>query len=216
MTITADPTPAGALREAPDVVGLPREAHGSRSVAWWGMVLFILSEATLFALLFLSYFYLRFKAGAGAWPLGGIKPPSLTLPGIMTVVLLSSSIPMFWAEAAVKRDRQGALRAGLAASALLGLTFLALMALEYHQDLKEFTPRTNAYGSIFFTITGLHGIHVIIGLSMNAYSQVRAWLGHFRPDHHVGLQNAALYWHFVDGLWIFIMLVVYLSPHTRL
>jgi len=193
---------------------LPVDVAGSRSTSWWGMVLFIVTEATLFLLLFVSYFYLRFRAVH--WPIGDVEPPKLALPGAMTAVLLGSSVPMFWAELGIKKGNVRRLEAGLAASAALGVGFLVLMGVEYAQDLKDFTPRTNAYGSIFYLITGLHGAHVCIGLMMNGFTQLRAWLGHFDAHRHAAVQNAALYWHFVDALWVLIMLIVYLSPHTSL
>src|SRR5437762_8813851 len=104
------------------VEALPTEVEGARSVGWWGMVLLITTEATLFACLLFSYFYLR--VSSSQWPLGGIKRPELLLPGIMTAVLLASSAPMAWAERGIRRGRRGQLLAGLALSFLLGAAFL--------------------------------------------------------------------------------------------
>ena len=79
--------------------------------------------------------------------------------------------------------------------------------------LEEFTPRTNAYGSLFFAITGFHGMHVMVGLLLILFVQVRAWLGHFDRTRHLHVQTTAMYWHFVDAVWVVIMLSLYIGPH---
>jgi heme/copper-type cytochrome/quinol oxidase subunit 3 len=193
---------------------LPITGNGVQNFGWWGMVLFIAVEATVFALLLASYFYLRFRSGP-VWPPDGIEDPKLKLVLIMSAVLWSSSLPVHLAHSAIKRGRQGALRACLAAGFVLGAAFLVLQgALEYPDILRhEFTPRTNAYGSMFFTITGLHGAHVAVGLLMNAWTQLRAWQGAFDEHRHVTVQNFVMYWHFVDVVWLFVLATLYLSPH---
>ena len=97
---------------------LPHETHGPRSFAWWGMAWLIATEATLFAALIASYFYLRFRHGP-EWPPGGIESPELTLPLVMSAILLSSSIPVHAAESAIKKGRQVALRVLLFAGFVL-------------------------------------------------------------------------------------------------
>ncbi len=188
---------------------LPTNLHGSRSPGWWGMMLLILTEAVLFSSFIASYFYV--EAMAPAWPLGGIEPPDLKLPIPMTVILLGSSAPMFLAETGIAAGKQGRLRLGLALSFALGATFLALQGVEYGS--KPFGLRTNAYGSLFFGITGFHGLHVLVGLLLNAYMQVRAWRGHFTAERYLAIETTALYWHFVDVVWIAIFLSLYISPH---
>jgi cytochrome c oxidase subunit III len=184
----------------------------TRESGWWGMLLFIATEATIFGVLFATYFYLRFR-NMPVWPPDGIKQPTLGLPVLMSVLLLSSSIPMHMAEIGVKKGRQAWLQAGLAASFLLGAGFLVIMlGLEYPEKLKEFTGRTNVYGSLFFLITGLHGSHVFVGLVMNAWAQVKAARGRFDQAHHLTMLNVAAYWHFVDAIWIFVFLTIYFSP----
>ena len=176
------------------------------------MVGLISTEATLFATLLVSYFYLRFQSGP-EWPPDGIAPPTLELPMIMTALLLGSSVPMHWADTGIRKGRQGRLRAGLLLAFLMGAAFLGLMAVEYFEALREFTPQTNAYGSIFYATTGFHGTHVLVGLLMNLWLQVRAWLGHFGAERHSHVQNVTLYWHFVDAVWIFVLASLYLSPN---
>lgn len=191
---------------------LPRHAHGARSFGWWGMVWLIVTEATLFASLLASYFYLRFRHGV-EWPPDGIEHPELQLPLIMSALLLSSSIPVHFAEAGIAKGKVGVLKAGLAVGFVLGATFLVLtVAVEWPETLHHFTPRTNVYGSLFFTITGFHAMHVLVGLAMNMWAQVRTWKGAFDADRHVTIQNFTMYWHFVDVVWIFVFLTLYLSP----
>ncbi|HEY7064797.1 MAG TPA: cytochrome c oxidase subunit 3 [Chloroflexota bacterium] len=198
-----------SARAIPASGRLPATTTGARATGWWGMVLLVATEATLFACLLTSYFYLR--ASNATWPLGDIEKPSLLLPGILTVILLSSSAPMHWAERSIRRGDGGRLALGLAISFLLGATFLSLQVIEYSRE--SFTPQTNAYGSLFFTITGLHGAHVLIGLLMSAVVQLRTWLGQFTARRHLAVQNVALYWHFVDAVWVFVFLSLYVSPH---
>jgi heme/copper-type cytochrome/quinol oxidase subunit 3 len=192
---------------------LPIVATGPDSFGWWGMWGIIATEAMLFGSLLASYFYLRFRAGA-AWPPGGIHKPELVLPLIMSAILWSSSIPVHIADRAIRRGNHGLLRFGLLAGFLLGATFLGMQVLvEYPKTLTEFHPTTNAYGSLFFTITGFHGFHVVVGLLISLWTQMRAWQGAFDEHRHVTVQNFAMYWHFVDVVWVLVLLTVYVSPH---
>ncbi len=192
---------------------LPTHANGPRSFAWWGMVWLIATEATLFGLLIASYFYLRFRSGA-LWPPAGIADPELALPLLMTAILWSSSIPVHIADRAIRGGNVRRLRVGLAAGFLLGAVFLGItVAIEWPEKLREFTPTMNAYGSLYYTITGFHAGHVLVGLGMSAWVQFRAWQGAFDQHRHVSVQNFAMYWHFVDVVWAFVLATIYLSPH---
>jgi heme/copper-type cytochrome/quinol oxidase subunit 3 len=137
--------------------------------------------------------------------------PDLKLVVPNTVVLLVSSATMWWGERGIRRGAQQRLRLGLLATFVLGAGFLVVQGFEY--AAKTFTPHTDAYGSLFFTITGFHGAHVFVGLVMNAVVQVRAWLGHFTAERHLAVTNAAWYWHFVDVVWLAVFASLYLSPY---
>jgi len=180
----------------------------ARAPGFWGMMLLIATEASLFAYLLFSYFYLGSMA-TGPWPPGG--PPSLKLVLPNTAILLLSSGTMYWAESGVRRGEVTRLRIGLVLTLLLGVLFLAIQGVEYSE--KKFTPMTSAYGSLFFTITGFHGAHVFVGLLMIAVIGVRAFLGHFGEGRHEAVTNVSWYWHFVDAVWLCVFTSLYLSPY---
>jgi heme/copper-type cytochrome/quinol oxidase subunit 3 len=185
--------------------------EGGRPVGWWGMVVLIATEATIFLALLAAYFFLR--ASSAEWPQGGIRPPDLTRISIFTVVLLASSLPVFWADHGIERGDVRRLRIGLAVSFVMGLAFIANQVLEFGQ--LDFTIRENAYASIFIVTTGLHGLHVIAGLLMSAVVQLKARLGEFTAERHLTVSIFSMYWHFVDVVWIFVFSSLYLSAHVQ-
>lgn len=192
---------------------LPRVVAGGAAPAYWGMWMLIATEAMLFAALIASYFFIRFQAQP-IWPPDGISIPELELPLVMTAILWSTTIPVHIADRGIRSGHQGKLRAGLAIGFVLGAVFLGMqLGLEYPEKLKEFTPTENAYGSLFFTLTGFHGSHVAVGLVFSLWTQVRAWRGDFSADRHLTVQLFAMYWHFVDVVWLFVLSTIYLSPN---
>lgn len=182
---------------------------GPRSTSWWGMAVVILNEAVIFASLIASYFYIRFNSVL--WPPQGVRRPELTLSGINTVILILSSVVMQWALNGIRQGAAGRMRAGLAIAFLMGAVFLGIQIYEYTQ--LDFLPGDHAYGSLFWGITSLHAAHVLAGLLMNAFLQVRAAFGHFAADRYQAVENVSLYWHFVDVVWIFIFASLFLSPY---
>jgi heme/copper-type cytochrome/quinol oxidase subunit 3 len=185
---------------------LPPNAYAAHSSGRWGMRLLIVTESSFFAYLLFSYFYLG--SMASTWPPGG--PPALTIAAPDTVILLFSSVTLWWAEKGIERGVQARLRAGLLITFVLGAVFLVLQGVEWSQ--KTFTPQTSAYGSLYFTVTGFHGAHVAAGLLMNLVVQFWAWRGFFSAKRHELVSNAALYWHFVDAVWIAVFTSLYLIP----
>ena len=186
-------------------------APRSASNGWWGMVLLVATEATLFAVLLASYFYVRFKT-SGGWPPDGIADPKLLRAVVMTALLTLSGFFMYAAESGIRRGQRRALVLGLGAAFLLGLAFLGLQIWETVVVAREFTPKTNTYGSLVFTITGAHSAHLVAGLLLMAWIQVRAWLGAYSPRRHLGVEMAAIYWYFVVAVQLAIFVSLYLTP----
>ncbi|MGR6320221.1 heme-copper oxidase subunit III [Micromonospora soli] len=205
-------TQRGPVVAATSAEALSTELPVGRSTGWWGMVMFVVTEATLFACLLGSYYYLRFQYGPH-WPPDGIDAPALRTPLVMTAVLVPSSLPVVWAEHGIRRGQRWRLRCGLAATMLLGLIFLALLVGEYAEKLRQFTMTTDVYGSLFYLVTGFHGLHVLVGLTMIGWLLATSLRGgSFGPQRHERVRNAAIYWHFVDAVWVAILFTIYLSP----
>jgi len=176
----------------------------------WAMTMFIATEAMLFVCLFFSYYYLGHNDPR--WP---PEPPEYKLALLLLAVLLMSSGVLLGAERAERAGRQAAASGWTGLTILLGLGFLAIQALEYRNHLRVLRPSTNAYGSIFYTITGVHGLHVCLGLLMLFYTVLLPDIGPGRKPPHRALHNASLYWHFVDVVWVFIVVLLYLAPQFR-
>ncbi len=171
------------------------------------MLLFIISEVMLFGAFFTAYFFIRVVAG-DPWPAEGTELP-VAVAGVNTAILVSSSFTMHWAlESAQERATASALRAGLLTTFLLGLTFLTIQINEYVHI--GFAPSDNAQGSIFYGLTGLHGAHVFVGLTLLLFATIRAFRGHFTPKEHRGVEVPGIYWHFVDVMWIVVYTTIYI------
>jgi cytochrome c oxidase subunit 3 len=161
------------------------------------MVLFLISEAFLFGSLFTTYYYLR--AEAPVWPPAGVRLDT-AMAVINTVILLSSSGAIWWAGRAIRRDSEGGLAAGLAVTIFLAAAFLGITFFEWtHED---FRPWTSAYGSIFYTLTGFHALHVLAGALLMLSLLVRTFRHNFSSGNHATVEVGSLYWHFVDFIWI--------------
>jgi len=177
----------------------------------FGMALFITSESLLFAILFFAYFYVR--AGNTAWPIH--QPPRLhfTLP--MLGVLMLSSAVIYWGERQVQRLRYATARSALIGTIALGGVFLVLTYFEYSEHLQHLTPQTDAYGSIFYTITSLHLAHVVLGLLMLLWVLLLPRWEPVERTPHRPYHNVSMYWHFVDVVWISVVLLLYVIPNLR-
>ena len=186
--------------------GPPPANQSSRVEAQFlGMLLFIISEVMLFGAFFTAYFFLR-VVNHDPWPAHGTELPKL-IAGVNTAILLSSSFTMHWALLSAKNENRFGLRAGLATTFLLGLTFLTVQINEYVHI--GFSPHDHAQGSIFYGLTGLHGAHVFVGLTLLAMVTIRAFRGHFTPEEHRGVEVPGIYWHFVDIMWVIVFTTIY-------
>jgi cytochrome c oxidase subunit 3 len=185
----------------------PPPAHRSSRVEapTLGMLLFIISEVMIFGAFFTAYFFIR-VVDHDPWPAAGTHLPE-AVAGINTAILLSSSLTIHWALTSIKKGNRFGLRAGMASTFMLGLTFLTVQINEYIHI--GFAPHDAAQGTIFYALTGLHGAHVFIGLCALAMVTNRAFRGHYSPENHQGMEVPGIYWHFVDIMWVVVYTTVY-------
>lgn len=177
----------------------------------WAMAMFIATEASLFVMLFFTYYYLG-HVSRGPWP---AEPPKMRLAIVMLAVLLASSAVLHAGERAEKAGRTGSARAMAGLTVLLGVAFLVLQTIEYRNHFKTLLPTENAYSSIFYTITSVHGAHLLLGLLMLVYVLALPVIGSGTRPPHRALHNASLYWHFVDAVWLLIVALLYVAPNLK-
>ena len=177
-----------------------------------GVWLFLASEVMLFGGLFSSYVLLR--AGADTWP-SGAELLNVPLATFNTVVLIASSVTMVMSWASLQVRNIGRHRLFLGLTILLALVFLAAKGIEYHEHIaKGDLPGSSAFFAMYYTLTGLHGLHVIGGIIVNGWllgPGRRLWLTDPRRFTN-RVEVSGLYWHFVDLVWIFLFPTLYLMP----
>jgi cytochrome c oxidase subunit 3 len=137
--------------------------------------------------------------------------PAFGLPALNTFLLLSSAAMLTWAHWGLKINRRWQANLGLILTIALGVLFLSLQAVEYHEAYTQLglTLGSGIYGSTFFMLTGFHAAHVTIGVTMLTVILVRCLKGHFQADHQFGFEAVSWYWHFVDIVWLFLFVFVY-------
>ena len=185
----------------------------------YGMILFIASEVMFFVAWFWAYFdgffnqeafeqYARISAMGTTWPPTGVELfDPWHLPLFNTLILLTSGTTVTWAHhALLHKDKRGVVW-GLAITVLLGVLFTVCQVIEYMEAGFQFTG--NLYGATFFMATGFHGFHVVVGTIFLIVCLVRAMRDSFTPEHHLGFEFAAWYWHFVDVVWLGLYIFVY-------
>jgi cytochrome c oxidase subunit III len=133
------------------------------------------------------------------------------IPAINTVILLTSAVTVTWAHWGLKKDNRRTLIIGLALTILLGFTFEGFQVHEYIKAYEEYglTLNSGIYGSTFFTLTGLHALHVTIGAIMLTVMLIRVLKGHFSAEHHFAFEAVSWYWHMVDVVWLILFVFVY-------
>jgi cytochrome c oxidase subunit III len=187
--------------------GPPAPHYSSRiSPSVLGMFLFIASEIMLFGSFFTAYFFVRVVNGT-PWP----QPPfhlPVFVAGVNTAILVTSSFTVHWSLQSIKRGNRKGLQAGLLLTFLLGLTFLLTQIREYSRI--GFNTGDGAFATVFFSLTGLHGAHVFVGLTILLFMTIRAFRGHFNAENHHGVEIGGIYWHFVDVMWIVVYTTIYI------
>lgn len=177
----------------------------------WGTLLFIGSEVMIFGALFATYF--NFKAQAPAWPPEGTPHLPLVSTSIFTIILFLSGATMHWAHSALRKGEMRKYKGHLVLTIVLGTIFMIGQAMEYTHLIGEgLTLQSHPFGSTFYMLTGTHGLHVIAGLVFLGIVAYRSFAyGQMTPERHTALEAAALYWHFVDLVWVFVFAVIYLG-----
>ena len=175
-----------------------------------GIWLFLASEVMLFGAFFATYIILR--VGADHWPLG-VEYLNVPLATINTIVLIASSVTVVFAWASLVRRDLPKFQIYMAITILCGLIFLIIKYFEYTAKFEHhYYPSTNTFLAIYFTMTGLHALHVIGGMSVNGYFLATA-KSYWKADKELltnRVENAGLFWHLVDLVWIFLFPVLYL------
>jgi len=179
-----------------------------------GMLAFLGSEIATFGAGFVYYFFIR----SDAW---GENLPELVANGnifsslviLNTVILVISSVTLHYAHVALREDDRRRFLGLLGATLLLGIVFIGGQALEYYEFIvhENFTITGGAYNSAFYGLTGLHGLHVSMGAVLLAIVFVRALYGQYDADRHTSVTTVSMYWHFVDVVWIFLVVVLYVG-----
>jgi len=188
---------------------LPVGAIDTRASGWWAMIFVVFTEASLFAYLLFSYYYLAVQPhAAGTFPEGGTPSLSLALPN--TIILLLSSAAVAWAQFNIEKNDKRHLVWGLGIAAVLGMIFLVVQYFEW--ATKPFGLASSTYSSLYFTVTGFHMAHVVAGVVLLWALFLWSLLGYFNNVRYAHIHIGALYWHFVDAVWIAVFFTFYITP----
>ena len=187
---------------------LPVGSKDKLSGGWWGVLALIVTEGSLFGYLLFAYFYLASQAEQ-QWPPAGL--PDLLLPSINTAILLVSSVCVWVSERCIRQKQTQWAIAAMALAIVLGACFVGIQLNEW--DKKTYGMTSDLYGSLYFTITGFHLLHVVIGLAILLLLLVWISFSYFNEKRHVAITIGGAYWHFVDVVWMFVFATLYLFPY---
>jgi cytochrome c oxidase subunit III len=187
---------------------VPEARRDPMPPALLGVILFVASECVFFAALFGAYFTVR--AQATVWPPKGIQEglKALPLPAIATGILILSSFTMQFAVQAIRMGDRRTMMRLLKITLVMGAAFLAMQGYDYSQ--LGFSIHDTVFGTTFFTMTGFHGAHVAGGLVFIYLMLARGWSGQLTRENHYALEACAIYWHFVDIVWIGLFATLYI------
>lgn len=204
---------SSALEESKVALNYHKEGEGTQHHGghpdhrMFGVVVFLVAESMIFLGLFAAF--LIYRSVMPVWPPEGTPERELLLPGINTIILISSSFVMHKGQSAIKKNDVSGLQLWLGITAAMGAIFLAGQLYEYFH--LEFGLKTNLFASCFYVLTGFHGLHVTIGLLLILFVLQRSIKKeHYSSTSHFGVEAAELYWHFVDVVWIILFILVYL------
>ncbi len=179
-----------------------------RGLGWWGVLCLIATEGALFGYLLFSYYYFAVQHDQSWFP----HPlPSFRLSAPNTVILLLSSVAMWWGDRGVRRGARGQLLTGVSLALLLGIIFAVVQGFEWRN--KGFAWRSGGYNSLYFTITGFHLMHIVVGLIVLLTILTWSALGYFSPRRSAPVLIASVYWHFVNAVWLVVFTTFYITPY---
>lgn len=182
-----------------------QEEHPDHRI--FGLIVFLVAEGMIFLGMFGAY--LAFRSVLPTWPPAGTPELELVLPGVNTIILISSSFVIHNADTAIKKNDVLGMQTWLAITAAMGGIFLVGQLYEYSH--LEFGLTTNLFASAFYVLTGFHGLHVFIGVTAIVAVLWRSRIsGHYSNEKHFGVEAAEIYWHFVDVVWIILFGLLYL------
>ncbi|MCC8402674.1 cytochrome c oxidase subunit I [Paraburkholderia sp. MMS20-SJTN17] len=203
------PTPEqmGPKRTALNGEALPVGSAGEHSGGWWGVLALVATEASLFGYLLFSYFYSQSQTQL-AWPPEGM--PKIGVGALSTSVLILSSVFAWFSERTLKKSRRSLSFVWMLVAIVLGFLFVGIQLKEWHDHPYGLTA--HLYGSLYFTITGFHMAHVLVGLVILGLLATWIALGYFDEQRSAPLRIGGIYWHFVDVVWLFIFTSLYATP----
>ncbi|MEM8778553.1 MAG: heme-copper oxidase subunit III [Cyanobacteria bacterium P01_G01_bin.49] len=201
----------GSAIQQPQETLVDHSGHGGHGghpdYRLFGIALFLVAESAIFLGLFTAF--LIYRTVVPVWPPEGTPELELLLPGVNTIILVSSSFVMHKGQAAIKKNDVSGLKLWFGITAGMGIIFLIGQMYEYFH--LEMGLTTNLFASCFYALTGFHGLHVTFGLLLILAVLWRSRTeGHYSSDSFFGVEAAEIYWHFVDVVWIILFILVYL------
>ena len=178
------------------------EVRGQRLL---GFLFFLISDCVIFGSFIFSYLYIR--SASAAWPPPGVERPGLWVAAVNSVVLFGSGATMHYAMEAIRHANKSRFVGFCIATIILGMGFLSGQAYEYTHLHDTWAGTT--FGASFFTLTGMHGFHVFIGVIFLITVLIQTMRGTYTASRHFGLTAATLYWHFVDVIWVALFTLFY-------
>ncbi|HET7570660.1 MAG TPA: cytochrome c oxidase subunit 3 [Gammaproteobacteria bacterium] len=188
---------------------LPIGSAGNLTPGWWGMVMLIATESAVFAYLFFSFYYLQSMAD-NVWPPSG-KPPLPYALGT-TGALFISVFTVWFASNGIRRGIKWRVWVGLPLTGLIGIAYVLLQLVDW--SVEPFAFNSGAYSSLYYTITGFHLVHTIVGVLMIVAILLWTALGHVTSERCNSVRVVALYWYFLVVVWIGIMTTFYVLPYV--
>jgi cytochrome c oxidase subunit I+III len=190
-----------------DASVLPSYGFSHRSLVWWATLGMIAVEATVFALAVAAYFYLR--SHSDVWPMNG-PPPGLLWGTVNTAIMLLSALPNHWTKAAAEKHDLRKVRLWISVCLAMSLVFLLLRIFEFRSLNTGWD--SNAYGSITWTLLGLHTVHLVTDFYDSAVLTIMLFVAPLEGKSMVDVSENAFYWYFVVLAWVPIYLVIYWAP----